>query len=253
MEFPSKKIKILCVIPSRLRSTRLPRKPLALIDGKAMVQWVYEAAVKCKDFTKVIVATDAIEIADIIRNVGGQIEMTPSELMTGSDRVAFVSKKYNDYDVVVNLQGDEPFVTPEMLSTLVEPFKNDSSVVMSTLASPFKYESDYNDPNTVKVIFDKNFDAIYFSRSPIPFFREGVREVPVAAHLGMYAYKREFLQKYTDFKQTELEKAELLEQLRVIENGYKIRVGFTDKRIVEINTPEELELAQAYAKSLKNI
>lgn len=241
--------KILCVIPARLQSTRLKRKALALIQDKPMVQWTYEAASACKDFHKVIVATDSDEIAQVIKNANGHVELTSSDIKTGSDRVAYVSSKFPEYDVVVNLQGDEPFVTPDMLSALVAPFLNHQQVRMTTLAAPFQYDLDYHDPDTVKVIYDLNHDAIYFSRSAIPFLRDKEIELdklPIAMHLGLYAYTSEFLSTYTKLPQTMLERAELLEQLRVLEHGYKIRVCFTDKRVLEINTPQDLEKAQNY-------
>lgn len=243
--------KILCVIPARLQSTRLQRKALALIQNKPMIQWTYEAASACADFHKVIVATDSDEIAHVIQNIHGHVEMTSSDIKTGSDRVAFVSKKFPEYDVVVNLQGDEPFVTADMLSALVAPFLHKQDVQMTTLAAPFEYDLDYTDPDTVKVIYDCNYDAIYFSRSPIPFLRDKTikpTDLPIAMHLGLYAYKSDFLAKYTTLAQTRLECAELLEQLRVLEHGYKIRVCFTDKRVLEINTPQDLEKAQRQYK-----
>lgn len=155
------KKEILCVIPSRLNSTRLPRKPLVMIGNKPMVQWVYEAAVKCEAFAKVIVATDAKEIEEIIKNVGGHVEMTPTELPTGTDRVAYVAEKYPEYNVVVNLQGDEPFIKPEMLKTLVTPYLNGINPQMATLACPLNFQTEYTDPNTVKVIYNKLNHAIY--------------------------------------------------------------------------------------------
>lgn len=242
--------KILCVIPSRLNSTRLPKKPLALIGNKPMIQWVYEAAAKCSVFSKVIVATDAQEIAHIIQNIGGSVEMTPAELQTGSDRVAYVAQKYSEYPVVVNLQGDEPFVKPEMLVSLVEPYLNGKMIPMSTLACPLDINHEYNDPNTVKVLVNKKNDAIYFSRSPIPFFRQQIESTPVFMHLGMYAYARDFLLEYTKMEQTLLEKAESLEQLRALENGIPIRVCQTPHRILEVNNQEELDLARKFAENL---
>lgn len=242
--------KILCVIPSRLHSTRLPQKPLALIGNKPMVQWVYEAAAKCSAFSKVIVATDAQEIAQVIQNCGGQVEMTPSELQTGSDRVAYVAQKYPDHPVIVNLQGDEPFVKPEMLVSLVEPYLNGEMIPMSTLACPLDFDKEYADPNTVKVLVNKKENAIYFSRAPIPFFRQKIEHTPVFMHLGMYAYTREFLLEYTKMEQTQLEKAELLEQLRALENGIPIRVCKTPHRILEVNNQEELDLARKFAENL---
>ena len=246
------KPKILCVIPSRLQSTRLPRKPLVMLGNKPMIQWVYEGALTCPHLSEVIVATDSQEIADVILKIGGKVEMTPSELPTGTDRVAFVAQKYSEYEVVVNLQGDEPFIKGEMLSSLVEPYLKGLNPSMATLACPIDMATEYNDPNTVKVIYNKLNQAIYFSRSPIPFYREkNVDDVPILMHLGLYAYTRQFLLEYPTMKQTPLEKAEVLEQLRALENGIPIYVSQTPHRIIEINYPHDLEAANEYLKGLK--
>jgi 3-deoxy-manno-octulosonate cytidylyltransferase (CMP-KDO synthetase) len=246
-----KKNKILCVIPSRLNSTRLPRKPLVLIGNKPMIQWVYEGAKQCSAFSKIIVATDSQEIADVIEKVGGEVEMTPSELPTGTDRVAYVAKKYPEYNVVVNLQGDEPFIKAEMLISLVEPYLNGLNPQMATLACPLHLNEELNDPNTVKVIVNKLKQAIYFSRSSIPFFRnKNVSDLPLFMHLGLYAFTREFLLEFTQMEQTPLEQTEILEQLRALENGVPIYVSQTPHRIIEINYPEDLEKAQKYAESI---
>jgi 3-deoxy-manno-octulosonate cytidylyltransferase (CMP-KDO synthetase) len=164
-------------------------------------------------------------------------------LQTGSDRVAYVAKSLDTYDVVVNLQGDEPFVTADMLSALVEPYLQGHLPPMTTLACPIKSE-EMNDPNFVKVVYNKKNEALYFSRSPIPFYRQVVENAPVRRHMGLYAYSRSFLLEYTSLEQTLLEKSELLEQLRVLENGFPIIVCHTEKRVLEINTPEELALAK---------
>ena len=243
--------KILCVIPSRLKSTRLPNKPLLLTDDKPMIQWVFEAASQCQDFQKVIVATDSNDIASVITKLGGAVELTPENINTGSDRVAYVAQKYPEYDVIVNLQGDEPFVTPDMLSALVSPYLNKEHPPMASLACPLNMETEYNNPNVVKVITDKKSNALYFSRSPLPYFREKTNNAPVYQHLGMYAFTREFLLKYTQFEQTPLEKAESLEQLRALENGFPIRISYSSKVIIEVNTQEELEQARKHARSLK--
>lgn len=236
---------IACIIPSRIGSTRMPRKPLALINGKPMVQMVYENACRCKILTKVIVATDSEEIADVIHAIDGNVVMTDPDLPTGSDRVAAVAADLPEMEVIINLQGDEPFIKPSMLEQLVSPYLAGEMPEMTTLAYELDMESDYNDPGIVKVIIDLNGNAIYFSRSPIPFFRQQVK-VPVYHHIGLYAYKRDFLLKYRKLTHTPLEKAELLEQLRAIEHGYKIRVCLTEDRTLEINTPEEFERAQKF-------
>jgi len=239
-------MKTLCVIPARLNSTRLPRKMLSTIRGIPMIQMTYLGAKQCPDVEKVLVATDNEEIAAVIRAVGGEVIMTPENLQTGSDRVAYVAKEYSNFDVIINLQGDEPFIKHQMLSELIKPFSQEKDTQMSTLAYSLKFPEEYIDPNIVKVISDLNGNAIYFSRSPIPYFRQDTGEIPVLHHMGLYAFKRDFLLKFTQLPQSSLEKIELLEQLRAIENGYKIRVCKTLYRTLEINTPDELARAQLY-------
>ncbi len=240
-------MKILCVIPSRIGSTRLPRKPLLLIQGKPMVQWAYENARNCASISEVVVATDSEEIAAVIHEVGGKTMLTPAETPTGSDRVAMVADAFPEMDVIINLQGDEPFVRPSMLEELIAPFKTKNNVPqMTTLAYPLNMSSEYENQDIVKVITDCNQNAIYFSRSPIPCFRNKA-EVPVYHHMGLYAFQREFLKIYRSLPQTPLEQAEALEQLRVIEHGYKIRVCLTSSRTLEINTQAEFEQAQMFA------
>lgn len=244
-------MKIICVIPSRISSTRLPRKPLLPIQGKPMIQWVYENAKRCPILDEVIVATDDQEIADVILNIDGRVQMTDSAIPTGSERAAAVAEHFPDADVVINLQGDEPFVQPAMLERLVSPYLAGEMPEMTTLAFPLDRATKYNDPGAVKVITDLQGNAIYFSRSPIPYFRDA-QTAPVYHHMGMYAFRRDFLMVYKNLPQTPLEKAELLEQLRVLENGYKIRVCLTEGKTLEINTPEEYELAQKFEYVIEN-
>jgi len=238
-------MKILCVIPSRIGSTRLPRKPLLNIQGKPMIQWVYERASQCADLTKIIVATDNDEIADVVKACGGHAEMTDPALQTGSDRVAAIAAQYPEMDVIINLQGDEPFIRPQQLTALIAPYLAGESPEMTTLAYPLALHTKYHDSGAVKVITDIHHNAIYFSRAPIPYFRTTL-PVPVYHHMGLYAFRRDFLMHYQTLPQTPLEKAEALEQLRVLEHGYKIRVCLTKQRTLEINTPEELEEAQSF-------
>lgn len=239
---------ILCVIPSRIASTRTPRKALLPIQGKPMVQWVYENASRCKALTKVIVATDSEEIADVIRSINGSVMMTDPDLPTGSDRVAVVAQQFPEMDVMINLQGDEPFVKPRMLDQLISPYLAGESPDMTTLAHKLQDSGDFNNPGAVKVVTDLQGNALYFSRSPIPYFRQEVN-TPIYHHIGMYAYRRDFLLRYTQLPQTPLEKTELLEQLRAIEHGYKIRVCLTEDKTLEINTPEEYAAAQEFVYS----
>lgn len=239
---------ILCVIPSRIGSTRLARKPLLSIQGKPMIQMVYEKASRCKILSKVVVATDSEEIAAVINNCGGNVEFTSSDLQTGTDRVAAVAKKYADADVVINLQGDEPFVKPKMLEQLVAPYLAGEHPEMTTLAYKLDMQKEFDDPGVVKVITDLHWNALYFSRSPIPYFRNKSQEtLPVVHHhMGLYAFRRDFLLHYTTLPQTPLEITEALEQLRALEHGYKIRVCLTEEKTLEINTAEDLIKAQGF-------
>jgi 3-deoxy-manno-octulosonate cytidylyltransferase (CMP-KDO synthetase) len=238
-------MKILCVIPSRIHSTRLPRKPLLPIQGKPMLQWTYENACRCSILTEVVVATDDEEIAALINKLGGKTVMTDPAIQTGSARVAVVAEHYPEMDVIINLQGDEPFIKPKMLDALVAPYLAGEMPDMTTLAYPLDMKVHFNWPGAVKVITDLQHNAMYFSRSPIPYFRiEG--DAPVYHHMGLYAFRRDFLLHYQTLPQTPLDKIESLEQLRVLEHGFKIRVCFTDEATMEINTPEEYEAAQHF-------
>lgn len=238
-------MKILCVIPSRISSTRLPRKPLLPIQGKPMIQWTYENAARCNLLTDLIVATDSHEIADVVTGIGGKVTMTDPDLPTGSERVAAVAEQHPDMDVIINLQGDEPFIKPSMLEKLIAPYLAGETPEMTTLASPLDKDKKYHEPGAVKVITDLNQNAIYFSRSPIPYYRTQ-ESAPVYHHMGLYAFRRDFLMIYKSLPQTPLEKAESLEQLRVLEHGYKIRICLTEEKTLEINTPEEYAEAQQF-------
>ncbi len=242
-----KKMKILGVIPSRIGSTRLTRKPLSLIKGKPMIQLVYENAAACAAIDKVIVATDNQEIAEVITKCGGMVEFTDPKINTGSDRVAAVAKKYSDMDIVINLQGDEPFIKPNMLELLISPYLSGDNPKMATLAYPLDMEKEYHDPGVVKVITDISGNALYFSRSPIPYLRNNSQHsLPVYHHMGIYAFKRDFLLHFTTLAQTPLEIVESLEQLRALENGHRIRVSITKEKTLEINTQEDLLKAQEF-------
>ncbi len=240
---------ILCVIPSRIGSTRMPRKPLSLIQGKPMIQWVYENAARCKHFKQVVVATDSVEIASVVQAIGGQAIMTAPDLPTGTDRVAAVAAQFPEMDVVVNLQGDEPFIRVTMLEQLLAPYLRGETPEMTTLACPLDQEKDYHNPGIPKVITDLEGNALYFSRSPIPYFRQETVDVPVYHHMGLYAFRRDFLLLYPQLSPTPLSQVESLEQLRVMEHGYKIRVCLTEHRSLEINTPEEYAEAQHFVYS----
>ena len=242
-------VKILAVIPARYASVRFPGKPLVKIGDRSMVQWVYEAATRCAAFSNVVVATDSELIADCVRSFGGAVELTSSNHETGTDRVAEVAERYPDMDVIVNVQGDQPFVTAEMLLQLVQPYLEGETPHMTTLACPLEHEIGYSDPNVVKVICDRHHHALYFSRSPIPYYRHAIA-APVFHHLGLYAFLRSFLAQYAHLTPTPLEQCEALEQLRVLEHGYQIRVCHTDAAVPEINTPEDLIKAKEFIATL---
>jgi 3-deoxy-manno-octulosonate cytidylyltransferase (CMP-KDO synthetase) len=209
-----------------------------------MVVWTYENASRCSLLTEVIVATDDAEIAELITKVGGKAQLTDPNLANGSERVAAVAAHYPSADVIINLQGDEPFIQPAMLEILVAPFFTDEQPEMATLAYPLE-STKYHSPGSVKVITDLYQNALYFSRAPIPYYREMLK-APVYNHIGIYAFRRDFLMHYKTLPPTPLEKVESLEQLRVLEHGYKIRVCLVEGKTLEINTPEEYEEAQSF-------
>ena len=235
---------ILAVIPARYNSQRFPGKPLVMIDDRPMVQWVYEAAKSCPSFSKVIVATDSEAIAECVRRFGGAVEITRSDHKTGTDRVAEVAQWYPQMDAIANVQGDQPFVTSKMLTELVTPYLEGKSPDMTTLACPLDQKTGYSDPNVVKVLCDCNGRALYFSRSAIPYYRNP-SPAPVFHHLGLYAFRRDFLAGYAKLTPTPLEHCEGLEQLRVLEHGYSISVRQTQKSVLEINTPDDLLQAKS--------
>lgn len=236
---------ILAVIPARYSSQRFPGKPLVMIGDRPMVQWVYEAAKSCPSFSTVVVATDSEQIADCVRGFGGAVEMTSSDHQTGTDRVAEVAERYPEMGAIANVQGDQPFVSADMLTQLVSPYLEGDLPDMTTLACPLDYKTGYTDSNVVKVLCDRNGRALYFSRSAIPYFRNA-GPAPVFHHLGLYAFRRDFLANYASLTPTPLEQCEGLEQLRVLEHGYGIIVRQTPQAVPEINTPDDLIQAQAF-------
>lgn len=235
-------MKVVGVIPSRYASTRLPGKPLLNIGSKPLIQWVYEAARSCPALSDVLVATDDQRIADAVSGFGGKAVMTRSDQPTGTDRLAEVARGL-DADVIVNIQGDEPFIKPETIDAVVRPFADDPKLQMSTACVVTRDETEAVDPNTVKVVLSSNGNALYFSRLPIPFSRDG-GGVEYRIHLGLYAYRRVFLPLFASWPPTELEQAEKLEQLRVLEHGYAIRVVEVADRAMGIDTPDDLERAR---------
>ena len=233
-------MRTLCVIPARYASTRLPGKPLADICGKPMICRVLERARCARKPDKVIVATDDERICDAVRAEGGEALMTRTDHPTGTDRLAEVAEAYPAVDLIVNVQGDEPLIEPSVIDDLIAPFEMDENLPMATVMTRMEDAEEQLDPNNVKVVVDKLGYALYFSRSLVPYPRAAAG--PVYKHIGIYAYRRDFLLRYARLEPTPLERAESLEQLRALENGYGIRVLETDCRFVGVDTPEDLAL-----------
>lgn len=237
-------MKVLCVIPARYASTRLPGKPLALIAGKPMIQHVYERAARAAIPSEVVVATDSELVAEAVRNFGGKVMMTSPEHPSGTDRLAEVALSYGDADVIVNVQGDEPMIPPEIIDRLAQAFEDNEDLNMATLKTVMD-EADYNNPNAVKVVTDQNGYALYFSRSLLPYPRNKTADFKVYKHVGIYAYRRSFLLSYAAYEPTPLEQIEGLEQLRVLENGERIKVLECKFKGIGIDTPEDLAAINA--------
>ena len=232
-------MRVLCVIPARYASTRLPGKPLADINGKPMICRVYDRAVQAKCLSGVVVATDDERVVEAVEADGGPAMMTSPDCPTGTDRLAEVAAVYPDMEVIINVQGDEPLIDPALIDELAALFSADPDLQMATVRTPIDDAAEQENPNNVKVVTDKEGYAIYFSRSLLPYLRVKGK-VPVYKHIGIYAYRREFLLAYAKLPPTPLEQAESLEQLRALENGYRIRVIETDRRFVGVDTAEDL-------------
>ncbi|MBR1804864.1 MAG: 3-deoxy-manno-octulosonate cytidylyltransferase, partial [Selenomonadaceae bacterium] len=215
-------MKAICVIPARYKSTRLPGKPLKEICGVPMICRVWQRASLAKAVDEVIVATDDERIFAAVEKFSGRAMMTRTDHKTGTDRLAEVAEKFPDVDIVVNVQGDEPLIEPALIDELVAEFA-DENLQMATVATELTDEADFKNPNNVKVVVDCSNNALYFSRATIPFPRNAGKS-PVFKHIGIYAYRRNFLLSYAKMESTPLEQTESLEQLRALENGYKIRV-----------------------------
>lgn len=230
-------MKVLCVIPARYASTRLPGKPLLQLAGKPMVWRVYERASAALLPQSTVVATDNKEIFDVITRLGGQAVMTREDHANGTDRLAEVSELFPDYDFIVNVQGDEPLIEPEVIDQLVQALVDDSEAQMATCMNEMD-EDEYNSPAAVKVVTDVSGNALYFSRSLIPYPRNKTGCL-VHKHVGIYAYRRDFLMKYAQMPPTKLEQTEALEQLRALENGYKIKVIKVPYKFYGVDTLED--------------
>ena len=247
-------MKFMAIIPARYASTRFPGKPLAVLGGKTVIQRVYEQVSSLLD--EVYVATDDERIFQAVEVFGGRAVMTRSDHKSGTDRIEEAAEKIGSQaDVIINVQGDEPFIQPSQIKTLMQLFDAPETQI-GTLGKRFENIEGVENPNSPKIVTDNRGFALYFSRSPIPFVRgkersEWLANYPFLKHLGIYAYRREVLREVTQLPQGNLEKAESLEQLRWLENGYRIRVGLTDVETVGIDTPEDLKRAEEFLKTMK--
>lgn len=253
---------VVAIIPARYGSTRLPGKPLVPIGGKPMIQLVYESAAKARVLDRVLVATDDRRIESVVRGFGGEVMMTSKRHESGTDRLAEVARAIKA-DWLVNVQGDLPFVHAKTIAQAVAPVRRDRTIPMATVCTPIYEEREWRNPNVVKVLTDRAGCALYFSRAPIPFPRTaamdpnggksvGKRPPLGYRHLGLYVYRRDFLLKFARLRPGRLEKIESLEQLRALENGYRIYVAEVDEHSVEVDTPADLKKAEQYLRGQSN-
>jgi 3-deoxy-manno-octulosonate cytidylyltransferase (CMP-KDO synthetase) len=241
---------VIAVIPARYASTRLPAKALADIAGVPMVVRVWRQAALARAAERVIVATDDERIAAAVRAAGGEAMMTAASHASGTDRIAEVARSVRAA-IYVNVQGDLPFIDPADIDALAAPMRADSTIAMATLATPIADAAEWRNPNVVKVVCAANGDALYFSRSPIPFARDGENPATALRHIGVYAYRRDFLMTFAALEPGVLERIERLEQLRALERGYRIRVVASVAPSLEVDTPEDLARARDSAASMR--
>lgn len=247
---------IIGIIPARFSSTRLPGKPLVDIGGKPMLQHTFESAKKSKLLHDIVIAVDDERVYEAAKNFGAEVIMTPRELETGSDRIAYVAEKLSTAEIIVNIQGDEPFIPGSMIDEAIEPLLFDKEVKISTLAKRITNVDELNSPSIPKVVFDYNSYALYFSRSPIPYVRDSIsdkqkiRIADIYKHIGLYVYSKDSLLKFTSLRPTDLERFEKLEQLRMLENGMKIKVVVTENESLSVDTKDDLEIARLYYQKL---
>lgn len=230
---------VIGVIPSRYDSTRFPGKPLVDIAGQSMIQRVYERCVRCGALDRIIVATDDQRIFDAVEAFGGQVKMTRSDHISGTARVAEVAADFDSEDVIINIQGDEPLIDPRQVSAVVDLIINEKADI-GTLARIIDDPADIQNPNVVKVVTAFNNDALYFSRSPIPYNRSN-SNILYKQHIGIYGFRNDVLQKLVQLNASKLEISESLEQLRWLEQGYKIQVGITEIASMGVDVPEDVE------------
>jgi 3-deoxy-manno-octulosonate cytidylyltransferase (CMP-KDO synthetase) len=236
---------IITVIPARYASQRLPAKPLVDLLGKPMIQRVYEQVKLAMLPGQVVVATDDDRIADVVRRFGGDVVMTSPDIKSGSDRVAAVAREMPG-DIYVNIQGDEPLIAPEMIDQAIRVVLDDPTAEVGTLVKKIESLEELCNPSVVKVVFGSDRSALYFSRSEIPYVRDAgdrsqwLGQSTFYKHIGIYVFRREFLLKYAAMPESNLERSEKLEQLRILENGHKIKVGITDHDSIPIDTPHDV-------------
>lgn len=240
--------KVAIIIPARYASTRLPGKPLIKIHDKTIIQWVYERACQSKLAQEVIIATDDERIYQSVKEFGGHVKMTASSHQSGSDRIAEIAKENPDLKIIVNVQGDEPLITSESIDNAINCLISDKNADISTLIREITEQEEISNPNIVKVVTDNFGKALYFSRAAIPYERVS-GHAKFYAHIGLYAYRRNSLLKMTELPQTNLEKAECLEQLRALQNGMTIKTVVVDYKPIGIDTPEDVEEFKRYLQS----
>ena len=246
-------IEVVAIIPARYKSNRFEGKPLALIQGKPMIQHVVERAQKVEIISRVVVATDDVRISEVVAAFGGEYVLTRNDHVSGTDRLAEAAEKIgiSEHDIVVNIQGDQPLFPGEIIKQVTEPLLEDPALPMSTLIYQIVREEEIHDPNHVKTVFDRDNYALYFSRSPIPFQRnpEDDDAPTYYKHLGFYAYRKGFLLSFVALPEGEWERFEKLEQLRALEFGYRIKVILTEHDSIEVDTPEDLQRVEEYLLS----
>ena len=244
---------VVAVVPSRYASSRFPAKPLALLAGKSMIQRVYEQAMQVKSLNQVIVATDDARIYEHVIAFGGQVQMTADTHLSGTDRCAEIAAALKDVDLIINIQGDEPFLAPSQIERLIDSLKSMNGKGIATLAKKIDEVESLLDPSTVKVVFDAYGKAMYFSRSVIPHLRGKEANDYLAhgvfyKHIGIYGFYRKTLLELAKLNPSNLEMSESLEQLRWLENAYSIQVALTDLETIGIDTPEDLKRAEEWLK-----
>ena len=243
------KTHVIGMIPARWASTRFPGKPLHIIAGKPLVQHVWERCQKCSNLDSIIVATDDERISAVAQEFGAEVVMTSPDHPTGTDRLAEAAAKFPYATHIINIQGDEPMIEPALIDDLASALLADSDLAIATAANEITDDALMSDPNVVKVVLRLDGDALYFSRSPLPFQRSGSPDLKLYRHKGIYAYRRDFLENFVTWEPSPLELAESLEQLRALENGARIKVIITDDTSGGVDTLEQANELEAFLQS----